>query len=214
MTVEEVHNQLKLYKAQGLKMMVTSSFQTHSIPLLHILSTSGVEIDYYFIHTGFHFAETLTFKKEIETLLGISFQDIRSNTPLMNQKENGKFLYNSDPDYCCYINKTKPMEPYLNIYDVWISGVRGDQNSNRANMQTEAETAFKAKRFHPMLDWNSKSIYEYRMAHDLPEHPLEAQGYFSIGCAPCTRKIDLDNDRGGRWFGMKKTECGLHTDLK
>jgi phosphoadenosine phosphosulfate reductase len=91
--------------------------------------------------------------------------------------------------------------------------VRGDQNANRKKMQVEQDSARGSKRFHPMLDWTSKMIYEYGKEFNLPKHPLENQGYMSIGCEPCTRKVDLNNDRSGRWFGLNKTECGLHTDL-
>jgi phosphoadenosine phosphosulfate reductase len=70
-----------------------------------------------------------------------------------------------------------------------------------------------ATRFHPMLDWSSKDVYDYIRKHNLPKHPLDASGYQSIGCVPCTRKSNLDDPREARWFGMNKTECGLHTDL-
>lgn len=76
----------------------------------------------------------------------------------------------------------------------------------------EQATPFRAIRFHPMLDWNQKMIYQYLKENKIPKHPLEAKGYFSIGCEPCTRKFDI-NARGGRWFGLNKTECGLNTDL-
>jgi phosphoadenosine phosphosulfate reductase len=73
---------------------------------------------------------------------------------------------------------------------------------------------FDSLRYHPLLDWNNKDIYHYRKLYDLPAHPLEEKGYFSVGCAPCTRKPDVNADeRQGCWFGMNKTECGLHTEL-
>lgn len=80
-------------------------------------------------------------------------------------------------------------------------------------MKVEQQGPFDIIRFHPMLDWSAKQIYEYRMLHQLPEHPLDKKGYQSIGCVPCTRKFDMSNERSARWFGMNKTECGLHTDL-
>ena len=104
------------------------------------------------------------------------------------------------------------MEALLIEYDVWVTGVRSDQNANRKKFSLEGRGPHGTTRFHPMLEWNSKMIHEYRMLHNLPEHPLEQFGYFSIGCAPCTRKFGEDG-RAGRWAGMKKTECGLHTDL-
>lgn len=106
------------------------------------------------------------------------------------------------------------MEPILSQYDIWINGVRASQNDNRASMQIEQDAGFNCLRFHPILDWSNKDIHDYRVKHGLPEHPLETTGYFSIGCKPCTMKVDLSSGRDGRWYGLNKTECGLHLDLK
>ena len=140
---------------------------------------------------------------------------LESAVPKSQQKdENGELLFTSDPDYCCYLNKTQPLEPILASFDVWINGIRADQNANRADMKVEEKTPQGALRYHPILDWTSKDIYEYRKAHDLPPHPKEKEGYLSIGCEPCTRKmLNGDDERTSRWFGMNKVECGLHTDL-
>jgi len=100
------------------------------------------------------------------------------------------------------------------MYDIWINGVRADQSSVRKAMKEEQAAPNDTIRFHPMLGWNSKMIYEYRKEFNLPSHPMEEEGYLSIGCEPCTRKIDPEmNEREVRWFGLNKTECGLHTDL-
>ncbi|MEZ4985374.1 MAG: phosphoadenosine phosphosulfate reductase family protein [Saprospiraceae bacterium] len=98
---------------------------------------------------------------------------------------------------------------------MWITGVRRDQNNNRKQFDMEKQGSFQTLRFHPMLDWTNPMIHYYRKVYDLPPHPLEAKGYLSIGCAPCTQAFDLtgQDERAGRWAGMKKTECGLHTDL-
>lgn len=214
MTVQEIEAKLQAYQAEGKKLFVTSSFQTHSIPLLHILSQSSVPVDVLFINTGFHFAETVAFRDKIAAMLNLRLVDVHSLVPKNLQRDaEGNFHFISDPDYCCFLNKTQPLEPYLMQYDVWINGVRGDQNANRRNMKVEQPAPHNAMRFHPVLDWTSKMIYEYRMAHELPEHPLDQQGYQSIGCAPCTKKFDALDERSARWFGMNKTECGLHTDL-
>ena len=101
----------------------------------------------------------------------------------------------------------------LGEYDVWINGVRAEQSSVRAAMAEEEPATQNCLRYHPMLNWNSKMVYYYRKYHKLPEHPLEAQGYQSIGCEPCTTKAGEGNERNSRWFGMNKTECGLNTTL-
>ncbi|MCK5679129.1 MAG: phosphoadenylyl-sulfate reductase, partial [Flavobacteriaceae bacterium] len=144
----------------------------------------------------------------------LNLVNVTTTVSRIYQKDcNGNFLFTSDPDRCCYINKTQPMEPILAGHDIWINGIRADQNSNRKNMNVEQDGAFNCKRFHPILDWNNKMIYNYIKEHHLPKHPLDEKGYLSIGCEPCTRKFDITNERSGRWFGLNKTECGLHTDL-
>lgn len=214
MTVSDIHQQLNKYYLSNKKIFVTSSFQTHSIPLLHILSNANVDVDVLFINTGFHFPETVSFKDEIGELLNINIIDVRSQVSKSLQKdEEDHFYFASDTDFCCYLNKTQPLESYLMEYDVWITGVRAEQSSTRKNMKTEQEAPFNTLRFHPLLDWSQKQIYKYRMKYNLPEHPLDKEGYQSIGCAPCTRKFDINDERSARWYGQNKTECGLHKDL-
>lgn len=213
MTFSELKNQIGIYKSQNKLLFTTCSFQTHSLVLLHMLSMIDKSIPVYFINTGFHFAETIAFKDNIAHRFGIQINSIKSFTPKSMQKNlNDQFLFTSDPDYCCFLNKTQPMDPLLQLYDVWINGVRADQSNMRSRFKTEQSTPFKAIRFHPMLNWNQKMIYDYLNEHHIPKHPLEEKGYFSIGCEPCTRKFDV-NSRNGRWFGLNKTECGLNTDL-
>lgn len=211
-------NQIKLkilnYKNEGKKIFVTSSFQTHSLVLLHIISNIDKNIPIFFINTGFHFSETLKFKQKITNLLKLKVIDLFPIIPKTQQiDENGRFYYTSDPDYCCYINKTQSLEKVLIEYDVWINGIRKSQNENRSKMKYEELAPHNTIRFHPLLDWTDKMIYEYIKKYNLPKHPLEKEGYMSIGCEPCTRRVMLEDSREGRWFGMKKTECGLHTDL-
>lgn len=214
MKVGEIIKQLQVYEESGKKMFLTSSFQTHSIPLLHIVKQSGISVEILFINTGFHFPETLTFKQEISDLLNLNCTDVQSYIPkILQRDEEQQFYFISDPDYCCYLNKTQPVEAYLKSHDIWINGIRAEQSEQRKAMSVVQATPFRAIRFHPVLDWTSKDIYQYRKTFNLPEHPLESKGYLSIGCEPCTRKFDFSDERTGRWFGMKKTECGLHTDL-
>ena len=212
----EIKKQLEKYRSAGLKIFASSSFQTQSVPLLHLLSIADRSIPIYFLNTGFHFSESLLFKEEITQLLGLNVVDIKSDVPKIQQRDgNGRMLYTSDPDYCCYLNKVQPMEPVLKEFDVWISGVRADQSTNRKKMGKEANAQFGTLRYHPMLEWTSKMVYDYIREHKLPKHPLDEKGYFSIGCQPCTIKMemDLEDGRNARWFGMNKTECGIHTDL-
>ncbi|MFN8438753.1 MAG: phosphoadenylyl-sulfate reductase [Cytophagales bacterium] len=215
MNFEEIKNKLESYKAEGKTMFTTSSFQSHSIVLLHILSQIDKSIPVYFINTGFHFPETLKYRDQITDLFGLNTIDVHPETPKAMQKDaDGKFLFTSNPDYCCYLNKVMPLEPILAEYDIWINGVRADQSSVRKAFSVEQNGKYGVVRFHPMLDWDKRMIATYLREHQIPSHPLEEKGYFSIGCEPCTRKFDFEwSMREGRWFGMNKTECGLNTEL-
>ncbi|VAX08931.1 Phosphoadenylyl-sulfate reductase [thioredoxin] [hydrothermal vent metagenome] len=211
----EISRRIDGFLGDGLKLFVGSSFQTHSIPLLHIITSISKEIPVYFIDTGFHFPETLIYRDQIAELFGIEVINTRSVVCKSLQCDgDGNLYFASDPDHCCYLNKIQPLEPILIEKDVWINGIRADQSAQRKAMKPVIEGPFNTLRYHPMLHWTNKDIFYYRKLHNLPPHPLEEKGYLSIGCEPCTRKADPSGgERQGRWFGMKKTECGLHTDL-
>ncbi|MBL4658195.1 MAG: phosphoadenylyl-sulfate reductase [Flavobacteriales bacterium] len=212
----EIKEYIERYKSEGLKIFASSSFQTQSIPLLHLISRVDNSIPIYFLNTGFHFPETLNFRREIGELFDLNVIDVSSEVPKIQQRnDKGRLLYTSDPDYCCYLNKVKPLEPVLQEHDVWISGVRADQSSTRKAMSVEQKAQFGILRYHPMLNWTNKMVYAYIKEHNLPKHPLEEKGYFSIGCQPCTIKMEIPaaDGRDSRWFGMNKTECGIHTEL-
>ena len=216
MLFEEIKTKIEAYKAEGKKLFTTSSFQSHSLVLLHMLSRIDKDLPVVFINTGYHFPETIKFRDQVIEKFGMTnLVDLRSNTPRHMQKSiDGMLLFTSDPDHCCYLNKTQPMEAIMHTHDIWINGVRADQSAIRKAMKVEQPAPHGIMRFHPMLDWSSKMIFDYRKEFDLPNHTLEAKGYLSIGCEPCTRKYDLEmQERESRWYGMNKVECGLHTDL-
>jgi phosphoadenosine phosphosulfate reductase len=216
MKFEDIKIKIEGYQNAGMKYFTTSSFQSHSLVLLHMLSRINKQIPVVFINTGFHFPATITFRDQIMESFGLTnLLDLRAEMPKSLQKgKGGRLLFASDPDYCCFINKTEPLDNLLRSYDVWINGVRADQSKERKAMKLEQDAPHNSQRFHPMLDWTSKSIYDYRKEYDLPTHPLEEKGYVSIGCEPCTRRIDPEmSEREVRWYGLNKTECGLHTDL-
>ncbi len=203
------------YQQQGKSLFTSSSFQSHSLVMLHILSRIDNSIPVYFINTGYHFPETIKFRDHITQLFGLNTIDLKSEVPKhMQRNAEARLLFTSDPDHCCYLNKTQPMDSALRSHDVWINGVRADQSAVRAAMKVEQPAPYNTIRFHPMLDWNAKMIFQYQKEYILPTHPLEEKGYVSIGCEPCTRKLDPGmQEREARWYGLKKVECGLHTEL-
>lgn len=213
--VEAIHSQLDKFHRQGLTMVSSSSFQTQSIPLLHILSQYRPEIEVVFLDTGFLFPETHAFRKQLVRDMGLKVRIERSDIPHSQQKNaDGIFYYNSDTDYCCHLNKVIPMDRVRREYDIWISGVRTDQSSTRAAFDPIMVANDGKIRYHPMLYWTSKMVYDYIKEFDLPKHPLHDAGYKSIGCVPCTVSWADDYERNGRWQGQSKTECGLHTELR
>jgi len=212
---DKIVEKLHAYLDRGKKVFTTSSFQSQSLPLLHMISRVDRDIPVYYTNTGFLFAQTIRFADQLADQLGLNVIALRPEVPKIKQLDRERrFLYASDPDHCCYLNKVQPLEPVLRENDIWVNGVRSDQSSVRAAMQEEEPAQHGCARFHPMLGWDARMVYFYRKNHDLPEHPMEAQGYLSIGCDPCTMKAVGDgNSRNSRWFGMNKTECGLNTTL-
>jgi len=213
--ISAIADKIEGYKARGLSLFATSSFQTQSLPLLHILSRIDASIPVYFINTGFLFPASLRFRDRLAKQLGLRVVTVHPAVPKSQQIGcDGQLLFANDPDRCCYLNKVQPMETVIAAHDVWINGVRADQTAQRKAMQSEQPGPHGVLRYHPMLAWSARDVHAYMQEHGLPPHPLEAEGYLSIGCEPCTRKyLEADDGRGGRWFGMNKRECGLHTEL-
>lgn len=194
----------------GPGLVMTSSFQTQSVPLLHVLSRVAPEVPVLFLDTGFHFPETLAFRHELAQTLGLTVIDVRNELGHAGfLKEHGE-LHRTDPDACCYLNKVAPLEKALSRRSAWITGIRKDQTTQRADTPV---VSFENGRYKvcPLVNWTDRDVHQYMATHALPEHPLQAQGYRSIGCAPCTRATVRGEDaRAGRWSGTDKTECGLH----
>lgn len=212
---DRVVDRLRTWATEGRTIGATSSFQTQSIPLLHILARVP-DVELFFLDTGYHFPQTLRFRDRVVDELGLHVTNVRPSTPKSQQRDaEGALLFASDPDHCCHLNKTDPMANVTAGLDIWISGVRRDQNPNRATFDEVMYAPDGTIRYHPMLDWTRAEVWRYVTDHQLPRHPLELEGYESIGCAPCTRRPTLDDGdgRASRWSGMAKTECGLHVEL-
>ena len=214
--VDAVAAELAAYRATGARMFATSSFQSNSVVLLDLLDRFAPEVPVYFLNTGYHFPETLAFQRSLARRFQLNFIDLFSPVERGQQRDaEGRLLFTSDPDHCCHLNKVLPLEPVLAAHELWISGIRGSQSATREGMGKEARGRHGILRYHPLFDWDARTTYAYIRERGLPSHPLEDQGYPSVGCRPCTRRLADDaglDDRGGRWSGMKKTECGLHTD--
>ncbi len=214
-TFEQFRDRVQAFRKEEKKIFASTSFQGHSVPMLHMLARIDRTVPVYFVNTGYLFPETLRFKDTLKELLGLEFIALR---PLVSKSQQlnseGALMYSWDPDRCSYLNKVQPMERVLAEHDVWINGVCADQSAARKAMKIEQPAAYGCLRYHPMLDWNSRMVHAYIKEHGLPPHPLEAEGYLSIGDMPYTRKaMEGYDERTSRWYGLKKTECGLNTNL-
>lgn len=195
----------------GPEMVATSSFQTQSIPLLHMISQIVPSMPIVFLDTGFHFPETLAFRDQLADKYGLNVRTVRSEIGESKFRTQYGELYLRNPDLCCYINKVEPLERTLNNVTAWISGIRRDQTATRESALTLSRDDKGRLKVSPLLRWTGRDVWRYINQNDLPEHPLYSQGYFSIGCFPCTRPVmDGEDDRSGRWHGQAKTECGIH----
>ena len=193
---------------------LTSSFGAESVVLLHLLSQIDREVPVVFLDTGYHFPETLAYRRQLEERFDLQVVDVHPRLSVAEQDRRfGPDLFARDPDSCCGMRKTVPLRSALADVDGWATGVRRVQTPERA-----ATPVVEARRLGgrwltkvaPLAAWTDGDVQDYRRAHDLPVHPLEASGFRSIGCAPCTRPTDGADPRSGRWAGTGKTECGIH----
>ena len=194
---------------------VTSSFGAESAVLLHMVSTVAPDVPVLFLDTGFHFSETIDYRRRLARDLGVTVIDVHpALTPGEQAQRFGDALLDRDPDACCGLRKTEPLRRALTDRDGWATGVRRVQTPERASTPV-VEARRHADRWlvkvAPLAGWTDADIAEYQRRHDLPFHPLVKSGYRSIGCAPCTAPVAAHQDaRAGRWSAFGKTECGLH----
>lgn len=187
------------------EVMLTSSFATNSAYLLHLFATTAPEQVIHFIDTGYHFAETLAYKRRLTELYQLNVVDVRPEAWKHDYTSRDQ-TWKSDPDFCCSINKVEPLEEIKQHYSVWVSGLMRWQTEHRATLDI-FEYRGGIIKFYPLLDVSKAQRDAYIRDHELPFHPLVARGYSSVGCTHCTRPGD---DRCGRWVDSSKSECGLH----
>lgn len=203
---------LRGYRRRGLNLVATSSFQPGSGVLLHLLAEVAPSVPVYFVDTGFHFPETLRYRDALASHFGLT---VRTVSPAHPSERCPPLPRPGDPDLCCHARKVLPLDPVLARAQVWITGVRASQTAARGGFRTEQPGRADTLRYHPLLPWRGADVAAHLEAHGIPRHPLEARGFGSVGCRPCTRASNRSRDldcRAGRWAGREKTECGLHLE--
>ncbi|MDA0339340.1 MAG: phosphoadenylyl-sulfate reductase [Proteobacteria bacterium] len=190
---------------------LVSSFGSESAVLIEMVAKIDPATPILFLNTGKLFGETLRYREKLEERFGLT--DIRALKPqedeLKAEDHNG-LLWTRDTDACCDLRKTRPLDRALDGFDAWITGRKRFQSAERSALELIEESVGKIK-INPLANHNLEDLQQIANEHDLPRHPLVADGYLSIGCMPCTRRVQEGEDyRAGRWAGSDKTECGIH----
>lgn len=190
---------------------LVSSFGAESVALLHLAAMVDRDIPVIFIDTEMLFAETLVYQQEVAERLGLRNLRILRSGNIATRDPQGT-LHKSDPDACCDLRKTVPLQVALDGSNGWITGRKRFHAGTRAALDFfEVEPETSRIKVNPLAHWTAQDVADYIDENRLPRHPLVAQGYPSIGCAPCTSPVAPGEDpRAGRWRGTDKEECGIH----
>lgn len=194
-----------------LRLAVTGSMQ--DTVLVHLASTVLPDIDVVFLDTGYHFAETLQTRDRVAASYRVHLRTITPRQSVAEQDaDHGAALHERDPDLCCALRKTQPLDEALDEYDAWATGLRRAESESRSDTPVVSFDERRDKiKLAPLAAWTDEDVATYVEEHDLISNPLLEQGYPSIGCGPCTRRVAAGSDaRSGRWAGIDKSECGIH----
>jgi phosphoadenosine phosphosulfate reductase len=194
---------------------VVSSFGTESAVLLHLVARANPATPVVFVDTLKMFPETLAYRDTMMAAFGLSdSRTVKPDPAVLAAKDAQELRWSYDPDGCCEIRKVEPLKRAKAGLDSWISGRKAFQSQTRQNI-ARFEVEDGRLKVNPLGDWVKADLDAYFAEYDLPRHPLEAEGYPSIGCQPCTSKVQPGEDpRAGRWRGWEKTECGIHVPEK
>ncbi len=193
----------QMFKAEDV--MMTTSFGTKSIYLLHHIFRIMPEQSIYFLDTKYHFEETYKYKELLRKVYNLKLIYLYPEK-VQNELTTEEKWWINHPRMCCTANKIAPLEPYIIKHKVWISGLMAYQTEHRSRMKIFQYQGDILK-FHPILDVNSDQVNDYINRYELPRHPLELCGYGSVGCTHCTKP---GINREGRWIGTTQKECGIH----
>ena len=195
----------------GSAWCVASSMADAVLP--HLASHVRPGVDVIFLDTGYHFPETIGTRDAVAATMPVTVHSIQPRQTVAEQDaEFGPELFARDPDRCCAMRKVAPLAAALDPYQAWATGLRRDEARTRANARVvEWDAARSMIKLNPIAAWTQDDVDAYLAEHRILVNPLLFDGYGSVGCAPCTRRITAGEDaRAGRWAGTSKIECGLH----
>jgi len=195
----------------GQAWCVTSSMADAVVP--HLASRVRPGVDVVFLDTGYHFAETIGTRDAVAATLPVTVRTIEPRQTVEQQDVSfGVRLYERNPDQCCALRKVTPLRNALKEYRGWASGLRRDESDSRTDTKVvEWDARRSMVKLNPIAAWTQHDVDTYIAENGVLVNPLLFDGYGSIGCGPCTRRIKPGEDlRAGRWAGTSKTECGIH----
>jgi phosphoadenosine phosphosulfate reductase len=204
----------------GDRVAIATGFGTEGVALIDIAvkaaSRIGIDLNIFFLDTGFLFPETYRLREQIESRYDIRIRAFSTAlTPELQSKAYGPELWARDPDLCCRLRKVEPLKEALAGLDAWMTAIRRDQTPARAGAGVvEWDARYQLVKVNPLARWSKREVWDYVVRNGVPYNPLSDLGYTSIGCTHCTRATaDGEDERAGRWPGYRKTECGLHVAI-
>jgi len=194
---------------------MATAFGPEGSVILAMLAEIAPDTYVFNLDTGYQFQETLELRERIARRYGIEVDMLQPELTVPQYEAlHGGPLYKADPDQCCFDRKIKVLREAVRGKHAWMSGIRRDQSADRAQASVvHWDKKFNLVKISPLANWTKKDVWRRITAEDVPYNPLHDQGYPSIGCWPCTRAVNEGetDERAGRWSGVAKTECGLHT---
>jgi phosphoadenosine phosphosulfate reductase len=181
--------------------------------LAHLAAQVRPGVDVLFGDTGYHFAETIGTREAMTATIPVTVVSVRPRQSVEQQDASfGPRLYERNPDMCCALRKVNPLREQLRGYLAWATGLRREETAARTDARVvEWDERRRMVKLNPIAAWTQAEVDAYLSEHSIVVNPLLFDGYASIGCAPCTRRVaDGEDARAGRWAGSAKTECGLH----
>lgn len=206
-----------LQRFANWRLVITTSFGMEGCALIDMYARHDVPLKVVYLDTQFLFPETYALRdRMVARYPHVEFENRGTGlSPAEQEEVYGAELWNTNPDLCCQLRKVDPMKDALADADVWITSIARHQSESRAQVRlVEWDWKFQVVKVNPLVHWDRERVYEYVKAKGVPYNPLHEEGYPSIGCVQCTRRVTgvlpHEYTRLGRWAGQAKTECGLH----
>ncbi len=194
---------------------MATAFGPEGCVILSMLSRIAPETYVFNLETGYQFQETLDLRDRIAEAYGIDVDLLQPELTVPEYEAlHGGPLYRTNSNQCCFDRKIKTLQRAAQVMHAWMSGIRRDQSEDRAQAAIVGwDKKFGLVKISPLANWTKADVWKRIADEGIPYNPLHDKGYPSIGCWPCTRAVEAGDtdERAGRWSGMRKTECGLHS---